>query len=333
MLPSRAFRSSLIFPVSSAAFALLRILNAGGSHPREALARTLAISAAELDECVSRLGSHGVAIEVTSAGYGLSEPIDLLDVEALTRLLHERDVPIAVALYEECDSTNARLLSLAEPHAHAVCCELQSAGRGRRGRVWRSGLGDALTFSLGWRIDQPVHALGGLSLAVAVTCAGTLEALGIDGVQVKWPNDLIRDGGKLGGILVEVARSTPTYSDVVIGVGINVRADVELRKGLDQPVADLAGVALPSRTLLLAQLMQDLTRGLQRYASHGFLDFKRDWLRLHAFQNQPVRLAMNEQESIDGMARDVADDGALIVATAAGVRHFHAGDVSLRGVA
>lgn len=313
---------------------MLRKLNAGGLHPREELVRALGVTDGEMDACITALRAQGVAIESTSAGCALRERIDLLDVTTLDELLRERDTDMTVTLYDECDSTNARLLAAPEVHARVVCAELQSAGRGRRGRVWRSGLGDALTFSIGWRIARPVHTLGGLSLAVAVTCAGTLEALGIEDMQVKWPNDLMRDGGKLGGILIEVAHSTATHCDVVIGVGLNLRLDERLRAGFDQPVADLADAATaPSRTLLLAQLLHDLARGLQRYASHGFLDFKREWLRLHAFQDRPVRLTMNERDSIEGTARDVADDGALIVATAAGVRHFHAGDVSLRGVA
>jgi len=303
-------------------------------HPREELVRALGVSQGELDDCIAALRAQGVAIESTPAGCALRRRVDLLDATALSERLHERDTDLRVTLYDECDSTNARLLAEPEVHARVICCELQTAGRGRRGRVWRSGLGDALTFSLGWRIDRPVHALGGLSLAAAVTCAGTLEALGIGDVQVKWPNDLMRSGGKLGGILIEVARSTPTYCDVVIGVGLNVRFDAHVRAGIDQPVADLADAqTMPSRTLLLAQLLHDLASGLQRYAAHGFPDFKREWLRLHAFQDRPVRLAMNEYDSIEGTARDIADDGALIVATAAGVRHFHAGEITLRGVA
>src|SRR5690606_18908145 len=171
-------------PVSQAVFALLRRLHAGGLHPREELVRALGVSQGELDDCIAALRAQGVAIESTPAGCALRRRVDLLDATALSERLHERDTDLRVTLYDECDSTNARLLAEPEVHARVICCELQTAGRGRRGRVWRSGLGDALTFSLGWRIDRPVHALGGLSLAAAVTCAGTLEALGIGDVQV-----------------------------------------------------------------------------------------------------------------------------------------------------
>ncbi|MEK7738086.1 MAG: biotin--[acetyl-CoA-carboxylase] ligase, partial [Pseudomonadota bacterium] len=105
----------------------------------------------------------------------------------------------------ECDSTNSRLLSLAETGAAAgsvLATERQTGGRGRRGRSWLSASGDSLTFSLLWRF-QPNRSLSGLSLAVGVAVARALEALGVRGITLKWPNDVLLNGRKLAGVLIE----------------------------------------------------------------------------------------------------------------------------------
>ncbi len=338
MLPSRAPYLSLDF-VLPAAFTLLRRLNAGGLLSRDALLRALQMPPDEFDACICALREYGVMVRVSAAGcYTLAEPADLLDAGSLASHLHERGAQVRVSVRDECISTNAMLLARVsddEFHAQALACELQTAGRGRRGKTWQSGLADSLTFSLGWRIKLPVQALSGLSLAVAVACAHSLTALGIDDVAVKWPNDLMRAGAKLGGILIEIARSECDYTDVVIGIGMNVHVRDTLRADIDQRIADMgvAGRAMPSRNLLLAGVLHELEIGLRQFERSGFRAFKSEWLRLHAFEGRRVRMAMNERESVEGLTSGVDDEGALLVLTEGGMRRFHAGEISLREAA
>ena len=322
----------------TAAFILLRILNAGGLHPRDTLLRALHLSPGELDACVCALRERGVTVQVDAAGYRLAEPVDLLDAASLAGCLQQRGSHVHVKVHEQCMSTNATLLARAsvdEIHAQALVCELQTAGRGRRGKAWQSGLADSLTFSLGWRIALPVQSLGGLSLAVAVACAHGLAGLGIDDVAVKWPNDLMRAGAKLGGILIEIARSGDDSTDVVIGIGMNIRAHDALQTNIDQPITDISAVGrtTPSRQLVLVSVLHELETGLRQFERGGFRAFKNEWLRLHAFEGRRVRMAMDEQQSIEGLASGVADDGALLLLTDGGVRRFHAGEITLREAA
>ena len=188
-----------------------------------------------------------------------------LDAAALRRDLAERAPALSVEVIAECGSTNTVLAERLATHAAAsgsvIACERQVAGRGRRGRIWMSEGGASLTFSLLWRFgrrDRPV-ALSGLSLTVAVAVAQALEQMGFAGIALKWPNDLLHDGAKLGGILVEV--NAP--GTAIIGIGLNVQLPPAFAATLGRPVTDLAALTegrfvLPDRTALLAGVLAGL---------------------------------------------------------------------------
>jgi BirA family biotin operon repressor/biotin-[acetyl-CoA-carboxylase] ligase len=245
-------------------------------------------------------------------------------------------VRIRLEVIDECASTNSWLAAQAEtgaPTGAAVVCELQHAGRGRRGASWVSGLGTSLTFSLLWRFDRGAAALGGLSLTAGVACARALDALGVSRVALKWPNDLLLDGAKLGGILVEASGEPHGPTAAVVGIGINIRFEPAAKRTIGQPTADLAasGVTV-SRNLVLARLLVELTSAFSRFAHGGFTPFRAEWLRRHAYQGAPVRV-LAPPRAIDGIAADIAEDGALILQTAGGRERFHAAEVSLRRAA
>lgn len=330
------FDRSLPDCVQPAAFSLLRILNAGGFHAREALARALQVTPAAIDEAAAALQALGVACRADAAcGYALTQSYDLLDAHIIAAALRERGTSVRVLLRDECASTNTLMRQCATDesiHGLAIACELQSAGRGRRGNVWHTGLGEALTFTLGWCFTGSVQALGGLPLAAAVACVRGLDALGARGIALKWPNDLMHEGAKLGGILIETFTGRPGCIDVLIGVGINVHGAEAARGHAAQPVTHVAAIAdgIPSRNLVLARVLAELEAALQRYAAHGFAAFRGEWLRRHAFEGRRVRVMAEGERCADGVAQGVAEDGALLVRTDAGVRRFHAGEVSLR---
>jgi BirA family biotin operon repressor/biotin-[acetyl-CoA-carboxylase] ligase len=274
---------------------------------------------------------------VRGRGYRLVERFDPLDAVAITAALGPQARAIRLEILEECASTNAVLAERAAagaPIGSAVLCEVQSAGRGRRGAGWYSGLGTSLTLSVLWRFARGATALGGLPLAIGVACARALESLGADGVGLKWPNDVVRDDGKLGGILVE-ASSDGGGAAAVIGGGINVRLPAAAKCAIGRPVADLAGTigsraALGSRNLLAGRLLGEIARAARRFERAGFGAFRDEWLRRHAWQGRQVRVLAAAQRTVDGVAAGVADDGALIVDTPRGPERFHAAEVSLR---
>jgi BirA family biotin operon repressor/biotin-[acetyl-CoA-carboxylase] ligase len=239
-----------------------------------------------------------------------------------------------VDLLDECDSSNSRLMARAEagaPGGTVIVARRQTAGRGRRGRVWLSAPGDSLTFSLLWRFPPGVP-LDGLSLTVGLALAQTLENLGVAGLSLKWPNDLLLNERKLAGILIELSSAAPQAERrlaAVIGVGLNLRPPPG---PLDQPVAALSDAlsTMPAPNDLLARLLAGLHRQLSEFAGHGFAPLRPEWLRRNAYADRPVCLHADFAAPISGLCRGVAEDGALLLETTAGVRRFLSGEVSLR---
>jgi BirA family transcriptional regulator, biotin operon repressor / biotin---[acetyl-CoA-carboxylase] ligase len=233
-----------------------------------------------------------------------------------------------VDVLAECDSTNARLLARAEadaPSGTVVVTERQTAGRGRMGRAWYSDQSASLTFSLLWRLP-PGTALGGLSLAVGVAVAEALRDLGVAQVALKWPNDILRDGRKLGGILIELASGSA--SAAVIGIGVNVRLPSGLPDEVRQSAAALECDV--DRNALLARLLGSLHGVLHDFAGGGFAAIRQRWLGLNAHAGATVRIVSAFVPPVDGRCLGVDNDGALLLETATGMRRIISGDVSLR---
>jgi BirA family biotin operon repressor/biotin-[acetyl-CoA-carboxylase] ligase len=323
--------------VRASSFAALRLLTDERFRSGAELGAALGLSRAMVWRAVRELEAHGVEVlSVRGRGYRLRAPFEPLDAAAILRRVGRRQSDLALELRDECDSTSTALAALAAggaPSGTVVACELQRAGRGRRGASWYSGLGTSLTFSLLWRFERGAGALGGLSLAVGVACIRALRALGRDEVALKWPNDLVCAGGKLGGILIELAGDALGPTTAVIGVGINVRMPARARRTIGQPAADLAGGDAPSRNALLGELLAALAAALPVFAAEGFGAFREEWLRHHAYHRRRVRLLVPPRRTVEGTATGVGEDGALVVATRSGLERFHSAEVSLRGAA
>jgi len=317
-------------------FSLLRILADGGFHSGERLGGTLGLSRGGVRDRIRGIEALGLRVfKVRGRGYRLADPLDLLDREVLAARLKEISPAFSIEVLDECLSTNTVLAERAAhgaPHGMMLACEHQSAGRGRRGAPWLSGVGGSLAFSLLWRFPQGAGALAGLSLAVAVAAARSLDRLGIAGVELKWPNDLCCRGRKLGGILIELSGEVLGPSTAIVGVGLNVRLDAGLRSRIDQPVTDLAncGGPLPARTVVLAALLESLAAALTQFSREGFAPFREAWLRRHAWQGRRVALSIADRRVAEGEVLGIAEDGALMLRSQRGIERFHSGELSLR---
>ncbi|OHX15573.1 biotin--[acetyl-CoA-carboxylase] ligase [Chromobacterium amazonense] len=318
--------------MSEHAFAVLRHLSDGRFHSGEDIAQALGCSRTLVWQAVHAIESElGLTVfSVRGQGYKLAQPFSWLDVAAVRAGLDEAAAEtFTLAVAERTDSTNSQLMARAGNgglHGLVLACELQTAGRGRLGRRWQARLGAGLTFSLLWRFNRGMAELAGLSLAVGVALARALRSLGAP-VQLKWPNDVLLDGRKLAGILIELSGDALGPAAVVVGIGINVADPGEV----DQPIATLeqAGIA-PERNRVLAALLNELERVLTDFGRHGFAPLREEWWRLSAHQGAAVRLGFSHGEPVDGIACGVADNGALQLETAQGLRTFHIGEVSLR---
>ena len=254
----------------------------------------------------------------------------------------------AIVVVAETASTNTDLRERAGllQGPLLLAAERQTAGRGRAGRRWLAEPGDSLCFSLAWPFSGPLHRLSGLSLAVGVALAEALRSPannrggGPAGtpVMLKWPNDLLVDGAKLGGILIEtVAAPARDGLWAVIGVGLNVRANAARDSAIDQPVAALCRAddgAQPTiqvdRNALLAQLAASLTLALGSFERDGLAAFVPRWEALHAYAGQLVSVVEQGRMLHQGRALGIDASGCLQLDTGSGIVKIAAGDVSLR---
>jgi len=308
----------------------------GEFHSGEALARNLEVSRASVWNAVRDLEATGIEVyKVHGRGYRLPHPVALLDRAAVERHLGTNVERFALDIRYEVNSTNTTLLECAAAGAAGgtvVATEWQTGGRGRLGRAWHAGVGEALTFSLLWRFTRGAGALSGLSLAVGVALARALAAAGAIGVALKWPNDIVHGDAKLAGILTELAGDALGPTAAVIGIGLNVRLSEATRARIGQPATDLVSAcgAAPDRNRLLAAVLVELGRVLDAFAKDGFAPLRAEWQRCHAHQDQRVALLMPDGSRQSGHARGVAEDGSFLLETRAGLKRFHSGEVSLR---
>jgi BirA family biotin operon repressor/biotin-[acetyl-CoA-carboxylase] ligase len=315
---------------------LLDALADGRWHSGEALAEVAGISRAALAKRIARLEEWDLDIEARSGlGYRLAVPLERLDEarirEALPAATRSRLRELEVAL--RIDSTNQALLDAAPARdPQALFAEAQTAGRGRRGRAWRSPFGANRYLSLAWRFPAWPPQLGTLSLAVGVACARALRAAGVAQIGLKWPNDLRVGNDKLGGILIEQRGEAGGDCRVVVGVGLNIAMSAAQAASVDQPwtsVQAVLGDAAPSRNALAALLLDALLSALIEFEAQGFAGFIADWNRLDLSAGRPVRIE-GAGAALEGIACGIDESGALIVESGGRRHHLHAGEVSLR---
>ena len=320
---------------------LLRLLADGALHSGEELAAALSISRAAVWKRLQQLEAWGIALEARpGSGYRLEAPIDLLDAAAIRGRLP----PVVAAdlrdleVHEALDSTSDRLLAargLPPGRFDACLAEFQNAGRGRRGRRWIAPFASGLCLSVSWNYRDAPATLGALSLAAGVAALRALQRVGIGGLLLKWPNDIVRADAKLGGILIDLRAVAAGPASVVVGIGINVRLPRAARAALAAEgveAVDLASLgAVPERNALASILIAELCQALAEFGARGMAAFSDEWQAADALAGRPVRVLHGGQQ-FEGLARGVDADGALLLEADGARRRIVSGEVSVRPV-
>jgi len=321
---------------------LLTMLASGALHSGEQLAKRLRISRGGVWKLIHSLQAMGIDVEsVPRQGYRLPRAVDLLDKNAisaaLTPAIRELIDPLEVLL--TVDSTNRHVAEhAANPPgmAHVCVAEVQNAGRGRRGRSWVAPFGSGICMSMGWQFLEAPPTFSALSLAVGVAAVNALRRLGIEGVGLKWPNDLIWQQRKLGGILIEMRGESAGPAQVIIGIGINVHMPIATRLMLAEQQAALVSDVheimrdrTPTRNALVAMLAEEIAKMLQTFGERGFEPFVDEWRRLDTLADAAVRV-ITGTETTFGRACGVDLNGTLLVDVDGQLRRFASGEVSLR---
>jgi BirA family biotin operon repressor/biotin-[acetyl-CoA-carboxylase] ligase len=273
---------------------------------------------------------------VTGRGYRLREPLDLLNHDRILELLRGEGIeaPPMLALHASIDSTNSWLMKQAASGATsgAVClAEQQLAGKGRHGRTWISPFGRNIYLSMLWRFNLPPMQMAGLSLVSAISVMRLLTQLNCKQAGLKWPNDILWQGRKLAGLLLEIAGEASGPSQVVIGIGLNTQMDSHGRD-IDQPWIDLnsiPNVNWLSRNELVCKLIQHLRDVVEQYQSEGIKPFLDEWRQHDLFLGKEV-VIRSPSQTHTGIYSGIDQNGALRLRCGNTERSFHAGEVSLR---
>lgn len=309
--------------------AILKALSRGEFISGEELGEQLGVSRAAISKHIKGIQEWGIDIfRVQGKGYQLAKPLQMLDEAVLKDNLTNR-----VELIPIIDSTNQYLLDQVDELESGTVClaEYQAKGRGRRGREWVSPFGSNLYMSMFWRLDAGMAAAMGLSLVVGVAIVEALEELGLEGVKLKWPNDLYYQDRKLAGILVEMSGQAGGAANLVIGMGMNLMMP-EQTEGITQPWSSLSEVATEGnidRNQLAIELIRALHSALNDYEVHGMSGCVERWNRLDNFLGRPIKLIIGSRE-VAGIARGINEQGAVLLETETGIESFIGGEISLR---
>lgn len=314
---------------------LVHLLADGEFHSGEAIGRALGVSRAAVWKRVQSLGDYGLALEaVKGRGYRIPGGLDLISAPEILEAMPARAKKnlARLTIVDEIESTNTHLLAPASVAGDLCIAEFQHGGRGRRGRRWVSPFGSNLSLSLCWVLPDGVAKLEGLSLAVGVVLVEALEALGLDGVRLKWPNDLLVNGAKLGGVLIEVGGDLSGDCKVVIGVGLNVAMprDSSATAAIDQDWTDLRTCGYKAgRSLLCGAVATCLLDLISTYSRVGFPYYRGRWLQRAAYIDETVVLS-SQAGSEQGIFVDVDATGGLVLLQGKTTKRFTGGEVSLR---
>jgi BirA family biotin operon repressor/biotin-[acetyl-CoA-carboxylase] ligase len=305
------------------------------------LAAALGVSRTAVWKALHGISELGLELHsVPKRGYRLSQPI-----EALTRSRIEKQLPTGVRqrvrkleILTEVDSTNSHLFAVSDltPGQADVCvAEFQSAGRGRRGRSWTAPYGAGLCLSVSWQFPETPRQVGALSLATGVAVLRALRQHGATDVGLKWPNDIVYQGRKLGGILIELRAETAGPAYVVLGVGLNFRLSSRTRQVIESggvaPVdlSEIGAASAAGRNVIAAEVINRMLESLCQFQQHGFAPFMNEWRDADALAGEAVRVLAGEQTQ-RGIARGIDAEGALMLETPAGLMRFISGEVSVR---
>lgn len=325
-----------ITEMSDTLFSLVSLLADGRFHSGEALGEQLGIGRSAVWKSLKQLSELGLELHaVNGRGYRLEAPIELLNEKAITSLLdaNTRHALSALQLFNTIESTSKYLKQQAELGAAAgtVClAEYQSAGRGRRGRHWHSPYGSNLYFSVLWRFNDGMTGLGGLSLAIAVAMMRSFNELGAKGAGIKWPNDIVTEQGKMAGILLDVAGESSGPCHAVMGIGVNYAMSSTIGSTIEQAWINLCDCGVSAgRNEVIACLLRHIFNVVMLYEQKGFEPFREEWLAHDVLRDRAVTVHMADK-TCSGIARGIDQSGLLLVEQQGSIRHYAAGEVSLR---
>ncbi len=323
-------------PFSAIQVKLLSLLADGKYHGGNGLGLQLNVSRTAIWKHLGHFLKLGLPIERHSKlGYRLNTSTILLNENTIRQHLSQAFNPLLqVHLFETIDSTNRFLKELpASPLVEVCCAEMQTQGRGRFGRQWHSPFGVNIYCSIRWRFNCDLSELSGLGLVVSLAVHATLiHCIGDQGIQIKWPNDLLWNGKKICGSLIEMIGENNGGVDVIIGIGLNVNQ--QSSSSIDTPWSSLVEMTgrCFDRNILVAELLKQLHQHLELFIAQGFRCFQPDWQKVDYLKGEMINITQ-PTKTLSGMAMGVNVMGQLLLLDDDNRLHcLSAGDTSLKKI-
>ena len=316
---------------------LLGLMSDGVFHSGQQLAEHLNVTRASVWKYLQQLRDYGLEVESRHGlGYRLPQAIELLDASKIKNALTKtaKGYCSGIDTFEEIDSTNAFILNqlnFAMPPGSVVMAEYQTNGKGRRGHQWLSPYASGINFSLFWRQENTQTTIGALSLIIGVAVIRSLKHIGIHRAGLKWPNDILIDNAKLGGILIDLQGEANGPVNIVIGVGLNYRlpeAGLILKEHIATDICTHTDT-LFSRNELAALIISSIFTVLDEINNQEYADLINEWRRYDAYKGRTASLLINN-DTLTGILNGVNDDGCLLMHIKGEEQHFACGELSLR---
>ncbi|MBS0185996.1 MAG: biotin--[acetyl-CoA-carboxylase] ligase [Proteobacteria bacterium] len=314
---------------NSSLFRILEILADGAYHDGTHIGENLGISRAAVWKNIQKLQSYHVKIKsIKNKGYALQEPLILLNKESLLKALPQKNIKLEI--FESLPSTQTYLKSMTSSSPYVCLAERQTNGKGRFGRPWHSPFGQNIYLSLLYHFQKDISELSGLSLMISLSIIKTLNQLFKKTIvfQLKWPNDIVVNQKKLGGVLIEMQAESYGLSTAVIGIGLNVNM-IE-KDALPFECASLRDFHKTSidRNEICQILLKNLFEDLRVFQEQGFDAFQKSWPLFDALYNKSITLKIGER-TISGIAKGINEMGHLLLAEEdKTLRTFAAGEAS-----
>jgi BirA family biotin operon repressor/biotin-[acetyl-CoA-carboxylase] ligase len=312
----------------------LSLLADGKFHSDKEISKFLGISCQMVPEAIKHLLDPSINLEnVNHQNYRIVGGLELLDssyivneLGSFNRLLSQLEVLTTV------DSTNNYLLKKIEyPDNYAVFAEQQTAGRGQFNRTWVSNLGKNIYLSLLWHLSNPINQLAGLTIVIGIAVVKALEAYGLKNIQLKWPNDIIYKGKKLGGILLESRSVHGKIQKTVIGIGLNLYNPVIPEQVIDETITSIYSLQNfpPHRNRLAALILKSLLQTLTEFEAKGLAYFMMDWQRLDCLAGKLIKI-LNKSNFIEGIGSGINAQGQLGVHIKNKIHYFTSGEIRIQ---
>lgn len=312
---------------------IVNILNDGQYHDGTTIGDHFGMTRSAVWKMMQKLSQHGIKItSIKRRGYALEEPLILLDRNKIRAELDLEKEKIELFLYESLSSTNDLLAEMPKKKGIKVCiAEKQTKGKGRLGRNWYSPFGTNIYLSCLYPFQKDISELAGLSLVVSLAMVDALRSYSqLNGFCVKWPNDILYDGKKVAGNLIEVQAEAHRVSNAIIGIGLNVNMQQDERQ-ITQPWTSMRSILgkYIDRNKLCAIMLNSLIKHLQQFNQYGFEHFIPQWSETDCLTNRHVVLK-NLDKKVEGKAIGVNEQGHLLMQLKSGkISAFSSGETSV----